>query len=107
MPIFKNNIIIKFSSNNTDFLFDCIGILSRVYLPQISIKINDEMKEIQDNRFLTIIKEAKQSGLFKKIFNYLWEGNVISLKKDNWLVNTLQKILILSKYLPCSSLNIK
>jgi hypothetical protein len=31
------------------------------------------VKGIQDNRFLTIIKEAIQYELFKKIFNYLWE----------------------------------
>ena len=105
-PISKNNIIIKFGSNNTDFLIDCINILSRVYLPQIAIITNDEVKGIQDNRFLTIIKEAIQSELFKKIFNYLWERECYFNQRGQLISEYSPENLNPSKDLPCSSLNI-
>ena len=104
--ISKNNIIIKFGSNNVDFLLDCVDILSRVYLPQLAIITNDEVRGIQDNRFLTIIKETIQSKLYKKIFNYLWERECYFNQRGQLINEYSPENLNPSKDLPCSSLNI-
>ena len=69
----NNNIIIVFGANNADFLLNCTYLLTRLYLPQIAVITNDNIDGIQDNRFLTIIKNNDEQNLYKKIFNYLWE----------------------------------
>ena len=106
MPISKYNIIIKFGSNNVDFLFDCIDYHSRIYFPQVAIITNDEVGGIKDNRFLTLIKEAKQPDLSKKMFNYLWERECYFNQRGQLINEYSPENLNPSKDLPCSSLNI-
>ena len=72
-PISKNNIIIKSGSDNIESLLLYADELSRVYLPQIAIITNNQVRDIKDNRYLTLIKQAADEKLYKTIFNYLWE----------------------------------
>ena len=104
--ISKNNIIIKFGSNNVDFILDCIDYHSRIYLPQIAIITNNGVRDIQDNRFLTIIKETIESELFKKIYNYLWERECYFNQRGQLISEYSPENLSPTKDLPCSSLNI-
>ena len=104
--ISKNNIIIKFGSNNIEFLLECTDFLSRVYLPQIAIITNSEVRGIQDNRFLTIIKENIQTKLYKNIFNYLWERECYFNQRGNLINEYSPDNLIPSEDLTSSSLNI-
>ena len=104
--ISKNNIIIKFGSNNIEFLLECTDFLSRVYLPQIAIITNSEVRGIQDNRFLTIIKENIQTKLYKNIFNYLWERECYFNQRGNLVNEYSPDNLIPSEDLTSSSLNI-
>ena len=104
--ISKNNIIIKFGSNNVDLILDCMNFLSRIYLPQLAIITNDGVGEIQDNRFLTIIKENIESELFKKIYNYIWERECYFNQRGQLINEYSPENLNPTKDLPCSSLNI-
>ena len=107
IQISKNNIIIKFGSNNVDIIFDFIDeVLPRIYYPQIAIITNDKLRDIKDNRFLTLIKEAIESELFKKIYNYLWERECYFNQRGQLISEYSPENLNPSKDLPCSSLNI-
>ena len=48
----KNNIIIKFSLNNVGIILDCMDYIQKIYLSQLAIITNDDVREIKDNRFL-------------------------------------------------------
>ena len=52
----KNNIIIKFSLNNVGIILDCMDYIQKIYLSQLAIITNDDVREIKDNIFLTIKK---------------------------------------------------
>jgi GTP-binding protein EngB required for normal cell division len=105
--ISKNNIIIKFGSNNTDFLLDYIdSFFSKLFIPQIAIITNEEIKGNQNNRFLTIIKEKMHSELYKDIFSYLWERECYFNQRGHLMNEYAPKSHDKIKDLPCSSLNI-
>lgn len=104
----NNNIIIIFGSKNADFLLECTYLLSRVYLPQIAVITNKNIKGIQDNRFLTIIRHNKEQmeNLYKNIFNYLWERECYFNQRGCLINQFSPENIIPSKDLPSSSLNI-
>ena len=106
--ISNNNIIIIFGSENADFLLECTYLLSRVYLPQIAVITNKNIKGIQDNRFLTIIRHNKEQkqNLYKHIFNYLWERECYFNQRGCLINQFSPENVIPSKDLPSSSLNI-
>ena len=102
----NNNIIIVFGANNADFLLNCTYLLTRLYLPQIAVITNDNIDGIQDNRFLTIIKNNDEQNLYKKIFNYLWEKECYFNQRGHLINEYSPENIIPSKDLPSSSLNI-
>ena len=105
--ISKNNIIIKFGSNNTDFLLEYIDcFFSKLFIPQIAIITNEEIKGNQNNRFLTVIKEKMHSELYKDIFSYLWERECYFNQRGHLMSEYAPKSHDKIKDLPCSSLNI-
>lgn len=75
-------------------------------MPQIAIITNSEVRGIQDNRFLTIIKENIQTKLYKNIFNYLWERECYFNQRGNLVNEYSPDNLIPSEDLTSSSLNI-
>ena len=105
-PISKNNIIIKFGSDNIESLLLYADELSRVYLPQIAIITNNQVRDIRDNRYLTLIKQAEEEKLYKTIFNYLWERDCYFNQRGLLINEYSPENLNPSNNLPCSSLNI-
>ena len=102
----NNNIIIVFGANNAHFLLKCTYLLTRLYLPQIAVITNENIDGIQDNRFLTIIKNNDEQNLYKKIFNYLWEKECYFNQRGHLINEYSPENIIPSKDLPSSSLNI-
>ena len=104
--ISKNNIIIKFGSNEADYFLNYIDSFSRLYLPQVAIITNSDVQSIQDNRFLTIIRKKKNSELYKDIFSYVWERECYFNQRGHLMNEYTPKNHDIAKDLPCSSLNI-
>ena len=77
-----------------------------IYLPQISIITNNEVKDVKDNRYLTLIKQTDDEKLFKNIFNYLWERDCYFNQRGLLINEYSPENLNPSNDLPCSSLNI-
>ena len=105
--ISNSNIIIIFDSKNSEILLKYTYTFSRLYLPQIAVITNDNIGEIQDNRFLTIIRDNNDKQiLYKHIYNYLWERECYFNKRGILINQISPENVISSKDLPNSSLNI-
>ena len=68
-------IVIKFGSNNIEYLINMLNEQSRVFLPQLAVVTDKNLNEdekLYDNRFLTVIHEDKldQTNTIKNIFSH-------------------------------------
>ena len=102
----RNNIIIKFGSDNLEFLLDIFNFLEKIYLPQLAIITNAIINGINDNRYLTLIKEKDNENLSKSIFTYIWERECYFNQRGNLINEYSPKTFLPLNDLPCSSLNI-
>ena len=107
----SRNIIIKFGKKNSHYLINYMNDISKTYLPQIAIITSEEFDEnkegLDDNRYLTIIKDNKTDQELKNdIIDYLWSkecyynerGNASlskpSIKNDQIITNNFINIMI-------------
>ena len=83
------NIIIKFGKENSNYLINYLNSITKTHLPQILIVTNeqfDEEKEgLDDNRYLTIIKENEKTNedLINDIKSYLWSKECYYNERGN------------------------
>ena len=94
-------IVIKFGSNNIEYLINMLNVQSRVFLPQLAVVTDKNLNEdekLYDNRFLTVIHEDKldQTNTIKNIFSYLWDRENYYNQRGNEL----------NQYLPSNILKI-
>lgn len=96
------NIIIKFGKENSNYLINYMNSITKTYLPQILIITNEDFNEeeegLDDNRYITIIKENKKKDedIINDLKNYLWSKECYYNERGNVLLNPLpsQKDLI-------------
>ena len=96
------NIIIKFGKENANYLINYMNSITKTYLPQILIITNEDFNEeeegLDDNRYITIIKENKKKDedIINDLKNYLWSKECYYNERGNVLLNPLpsQKDLI-------------
>ena len=86
------NIIIKFGKENSNYIINFMNDIPKTHLPQIAIvtdKDFDEKEEgLNDNRYLSIIKDRSQ----EKLFEFLWEKECYYNERGTVILDTLDKI---------------
>ena len=86
------NVIIKFGKKNSFYLINYMNDIPKTHLPQIAIVTNEDFDEkeegLNDNRYLTIIKDKIKENLIK----YLWEKECYYNERGTVILNTIDKI---------------
>ena len=86
------NVIIKFGKENSNYLINYMNDIPKTHLPQIAIVTNEDFDEkeegLNDNRYLTIIKDKIKENLIK----YLWEKECYYNERGTVILNTIDKI---------------
>ena len=86
------NVIIKFGKKNFFYLINYMNDIPKTHLPQIAIVTNEDFDEkeegLNDNRYLTIIKDKIKENLIK----YLWEKECYYNERGTIILNTIDKI---------------
>ena len=86
------NVIIKFGKKNFFYLINYMNDIPKTHLPQIAIVTNEDFDEkeegLNDNRYLTIIKDKIKENLIK----YLWEKECYYNERGTVILNTIDKI---------------
>ena len=95
----SKNIIIKFGKNNSNYLINYMDDIPKTHLPQISIVTDDDFNEkeegLNDNRYLSIIKNVTQ----EKLYEYLWEKDCYYNERGTIPLNISNDIIETNNYI--------
>ena len=89
------NIIIKFGKENAYYLINFMNTITKTHLPQILIITNEDFNEeeegLDDNRYITIIKENNKNDkdIINDLQNYLWSKECYYNERGNILLSPL------------------